>query len=287
MIAVAVTVCGFAVGMAGLLNFFKYRSTANRVVTERLVVTGKAVENTIQGALSLGMQFSDIGTLQATLDRERANDPLIVGMDVFDTDGKPMYSTDSMRATRPAPPAWLEAGRKSTTGQWSVDEDYESAAGIALKNNFDVAIGYLAVRYSGDRVREAALLVGRELFLTSLAVFVVSALFASAAVAWITRGLTRDMSAVEAALCQAASGEALAAPARRVDRRAAHHTSAATPGPAVDEPSTLEASDSAAITLAPSNSMLGKALHRFLRATQSTERRLVASRARLNQGSQV
>ena len=48
MIVVALVVCGFAVGMAGLLNYFKYRSTTQRLVTERLVVTGKSVENAIQ-----------------------------------------------------------------------------------------------------------------------------------------------------------------------------------------------------------------------------------------------
>ncbi|MCC6250774.1 MAG: hypothetical protein IT499_23835, partial [Rubrivivax sp.] len=67
MIGVAVVVCGFAVGMAGLLNYFKYRATANRLVTERLVVTGRSVENSIQSSLALGLQFSDIGTLPGIL----------------------------------------------------------------------------------------------------------------------------------------------------------------------------------------------------------------------------
>src|SRR5688572_23822171 len=97
LVAVAVVVSGFAVGMAGLLNYFKYRSTANRLVTERLVVTGKAVENSIQNALELGLQFSDMTTLPTTLDRERATDDLIQGIDVFDTDGKLLYSTDRLR----------------------------------------------------------------------------------------------------------------------------------------------------------------------------------------------
>ena len=34
MIVVAVMVCAFAVGMAGLLNYFKYRSTVHRIVTD-------------------------------------------------------------------------------------------------------------------------------------------------------------------------------------------------------------------------------------------------------------
>ena len=82
ILLVAVVVCGFAVGMAGLLNYFKYRSTANGVVAERLTVTGKSVETSIQSSLALGLHFSDIGTLPGTLERERATDNLIQGIDV-------------------------------------------------------------------------------------------------------------------------------------------------------------------------------------------------------------
>ena len=200
MIAVAVTVCGFAVGMAGLLNYFKYRATANRIVTERLVVTGKSVEGSIQSALSLGMQFSDIGTLPGTLERERGTDPLILGIDVFDLEGRRLYSTDRLRATRPVPASWLAAARKPVNDEWAAEDDQESAAGIVVKNNFGVTQGYLAVRYSSERVRDDALLVGRQLATSSLLVFGVSALLASLAVIVVTRRLTLDLRTVEGAL---------------------------------------------------------------------------------------
>jgi hypothetical protein len=279
MIAVAVTVCGFAVGMAGLLNFFKYRSTANRVVTERLVVTGKAVENSIQSALSLGLQFSEIGTLQTTLDRERAADPLILGIDVFDTDGKPLYSTDRLRATRPAPPHWMDAAHKMGTasgnGQWTAEDEFESAAGIALKNNFELTIGYLAVRYSGERVREAAYGVGRELALTALGVFVLAAALASAAVVWVTRGLARDLKAVENTLRRAAENGA-----SLVDPSHAAPTGAALNGTALNDP----ALNNPALSDPALSGNFGKALRHFLRSTQGAERRATAARAHLHPG---
>ena len=74
MVMVAVLVCLFSVGMAGLLNYFKYRSTAERIVRERLVVIGDSIETSIQLSLALGLQFSDLNTLPETLERERAND---------------------------------------------------------------------------------------------------------------------------------------------------------------------------------------------------------------------
>lgn len=246
MIAVAVTVCGFAVGMAGLLNYFKYRATANRIVTERLVVTGKAVEGTIQSALSLGLQFSDIGTLPGTLERERGTDPLILGIDVFDLEGRRLYSTDRLRAARPVPASWLAAARKPLNDEWAAEDEQESAAGIVVKNNFGITMGYLAVRYSSDRVRDDALQVGRQLAASSFVVFVLSALLASLAVVFVTRRLTLDLRTVEAAL---RAGDA---------HRAG---SVAVRGP------------------------FGPAIQRFIQSTQTAEREIAALRERMQRGA--
>lgn len=248
MIAVAVVVCGFAVGMAGLLNFFKYRNTANRLVSERLMVTGKAVENSIQSSMALGLQFSDIGTLPGTLDRERATDPLILGIDIFDTEGRLLYSTDRLRASRPMPQAWLAVAKKSGQEDWFVEDDQEAAAGMSVDNNFGLSIGLLAVRYSGDRVREATYAVGREIALSSLVVFAASSLLASLAVLAVTRRLGRDVLDVEAAL---RSGDA------------ARAATVAASGP------------------------FGPALERFLRTTHGAEREIADLRSRMQRGAQA
>lgn len=200
MMSVAIVVCAFAVGMAGLLNFFKYRSTASRLVTDRLVVTGKSVENAIQSSLALGLQFSDIGTLQGTLDREQATDSLILGIDVFDTDGKLMYSTDRLRAARPVPAAWVAAARRAGDKDWLVTDGDQAAAGMAINNNFGLVIGHLAIRFSGDRVRDAEFAVGREIALASFGVFLGAALLSSLALLAVMRRLESDVRKVEAAL---------------------------------------------------------------------------------------
>lgn len=214
MIGVAVVVCGFAVGMAGLLNYFKYRGTANRLVTERLVVTGKSVENAIQSSLELGLQFSDIGTLPGTLEREQATDSLILGIDIFDTEGKLLYSTDRLRAARPVPAAWLAAARKAGSSDWLVEIQDESAAGIRVTNNFGLTIGYLAIRYSGDRVRQAADAVGREIAQSSLIVFLIAAGLSSLALVAVMRRLDRDIDRVEDALRAGDSARAIALASR-------------------------------------------------------------------------
>jgi len=221
MIVVAILVCGFAVGMAGLLNYFKYRSTVHRIVTDRIVATGRLVENSIQSSLLLGLQFGDIGTLTSTLERERGTDDILTGIDVFDVEGQILYSTDRERVSRPVPAAWLAASKKvSTTGTWSIEGPVESATGISIENNFGLTIGYLTLRYSNERVQHSAHEVGRQLALATLTVFVIAAALASLALLAVMRRLRRDVAAVESALravdpvrASAAAGRGLFGPA--------------------------------------------------------------------------
>lgn len=200
MIVVALLVCLFAVGMAGLLNYFKYRGTAERIAKERLVVTGKLIENSIQSSLALGLQFSELGTLPGTMERERAADDLILGIDVFDTEGRPMYSTDRLRATRAAPTQWLAAAKRAGTKDWFVQDGANSAAGISIENNFGLTIGYLALRYSNDRLDAAANSVARQLALAGVVIFGVAAALASLLLLAVMRRVAGDVAAVERVL---------------------------------------------------------------------------------------
>jgi len=200
MILVAVLVCLFAVGMAGFLNFFKYRSNAERIIKERLVVTGTSIENSIRSSLALGLQFADLGTLPGTLERERATDDLILSIEVFDPEGKPLYTTDRLRATRNVPAAWLTAARQAKGEDWFVKSGTESAAGIAIQNSFGLVIGYLALRYSAEQVSQSTSAVARELALFTIGVFVAAATLASLALLGVMRRLSRDVDAVEKAL---------------------------------------------------------------------------------------
>lgn len=200
VILVAVLVCLFAVGMAGFLNFFKYRSNAERILKERLVVTGTAIETSIRSSLALGLQFADLGTLPGMLERERATDDLILSIEVFDTDGKPLYSTDRLRATRNVPDAWLAAARQARGADWFVKSGTESAAGIAIENSFGLVLGYLALRYSEEEVNRSTMKVARELAVSALGVFVAAAALASIVLLAVMHRLSRDLAAVEAAL---------------------------------------------------------------------------------------
>jgi hypothetical protein len=200
MITVAVLVCLFAVGTAALLNYFKYRSTADRLITARLIVIGKGIENSIQASLALGLSFNELAMLPSLIERERKADPLILEIKVFEPDGKPLYGTNPQGMTQAAPASWLAAARRVGDASWSVVEGDNSAVGISIKNNFGLIVGYLALNYSRTSIDRDAHIVAKELALASLAVFAAAAVLAALALNLAMRGLERDMRVVEAAL---------------------------------------------------------------------------------------
>lgn len=214
MIAVAVLVCLFAVGMAALLNYFKYRSTADRIVSGRLVVIGKGIENSIQASLSLGLSFSDLGTLTGLMERERAADDLILDISVSDTEGKVLYSTDGRRMAQTVPASWLAAARRAGDADWFAQEASDNAVGMSIKNNFGLTLGYLALRYSRDKIDRAAHVVAKRLALSALGAFAVAAALGSLALILAMRRLERDIGMVEAALQHSGSA---AAPAEKIN----------------------------------------------------------------------
>jgi len=198
-IIVALVVSFFAVGMAAFLNYFKYKSTISGIVKSRVLVIGRNIENSVQASLSVGMQFMELGTMNALLSRERASDRLIRNIEVFDHTGQVIYSTDRQRVGEKVPPSWTEAAARSKSTEWSTEGPDEYVAGISLKNNFDLTVGYLALRYSAEEVERAAKLAGRDILLASIFSFIGIALIAPLALIVVIRRFERDLRALEAA----------------------------------------------------------------------------------------
>ncbi|MCX7171641.1 MAG: hypothetical protein NTY41_15530 [Proteobacteria bacterium] len=205
MVAVAVLVCLFAIGMAALLNYFKYRSTADRLITARLIVIGKGIENSIQASLALGLSFNELTTLPSLIERERQADPLIREIKVFDPKGRPIYGTNAQGMTEVAHASWLAAAKRAGDFNWSVIDGDNSAVGISIKNNFGLIVGYLALNYSRTSIDRDAHAVAQELALPALGIFAAAAALTALMLNLVMLGQERDMRVIELALQQAGS----------------------------------------------------------------------------------
>jgi hypothetical protein len=207
-ILVALIVGFFAIGMSAFLNFFKYKSTYGTIVRERVLVVGRGIENAVQASLNVGLQFSELGTLQQLMVREMRADKLIVGMDIFDPAGQVIYSTDPERVKREVSNGWMLAAQRSKTTEWNVEEGGDVVAGISLKNNFDLTVGFLAMRYSKSYLDVAAQGVGREIFIAALAAFAVLFVVTPLALVFVIRRFERDLKVLETAVSHLEDGSA-------------------------------------------------------------------------------
>jgi hypothetical protein len=198
-ITVALVVSFFAVGMAAFLNYFKYKSTIGGIVKSRVLVVGRSIENSIQASLALGLQFTELATLPSQMEREKASDKLIQGIDVFDDTGQIIYSTDAARVGQRVQRTWTESAARSKSTEWSAESQDDYVAGISLKNNFDLTVGYLALRYSRDYVDRAASAAARQITLAALGAFAGIALIAPLALIVVIRRFERDLQTLETA----------------------------------------------------------------------------------------
>ncbi len=208
----ALLVCAFAVGMATFLNYFKYKTTVSQIVKSRVLVVTNAIENSVQASLALGLSFGELN-MQGLLERQAASDSLILGIDVFDTAGKQLYSTDAARVGQPVPQPWLDTASK-TKVEWSLEESGQFVAGIAIKNNFNLTTGYLAVRYSRSYIDAAAARVGTGLLVTAVPVLVIIALLAPLGLILVIRRFESDMKALESTF--GGTNSTIAAPGRKM-----------------------------------------------------------------------
>lgn len=200
-VIVALLVCTFAIGMATFLNYFKYKATVSETVKSRVLVVTNPIESSVQASLALGLNFAELGILNSLLERQKSSDSLITGIDVYDTSGKILYSTDAPRIGQAASPEWIEAARlMGKKEEWAVEEPGQLVTGTALKNNFDLVVGFLAVRYSRAYVDAATGRVARKLMMTALPVLLIVGLLAPLALMLVMRRFDRDMNTVHAAL---------------------------------------------------------------------------------------
>lgn len=93
----------FFIGMTALLNHFTFVGTIEGILQSRMLVFGANIESNIQNALALGLPLAGNSGLAALMEREKAADPWISDIDVFDGDGRIVCSTDARRLDTPAP----------------------------------------------------------------------------------------------------------------------------------------------------------------------------------------
>jgi hypothetical protein len=90
-------IIGFAMILAAFLNFSGVRTAYLDLIRSRMAMTAGSIANDIATANSLGIRLTEQTTLPDLLARQSSGDPLLLSIDVADSEGDILFSSDPAR----------------------------------------------------------------------------------------------------------------------------------------------------------------------------------------------
>lgn len=126
--------------------FFAGEQVNNEIEQARASHLLGTLRQTTEANLSIGLALDEIALLQSTIEREKAHDPSIVVIDVFNLAGRSVYSTDRGSVGELVDPVWTH--NLAREGTWRSSFRGETIFGTRFDNDLGVA-GGIAVTLSG------------------------------------------------------------------------------------------------------------------------------------------
>lgn len=113
------------------------------------------LRNSVESSVSLGLALPEIRVAQDLIERERAGNPDILAIEIFNPGGLSVFNTDRGSVGEAITESWREAmRRRGQEGRWRVEEFGTIVAGETIRNDFGEPIGEIAITLSGA-VRQA------------------------------------------------------------------------------------------------------------------------------------
>lgn len=132
-------IIGFAMILAAFHNFSGVRTAYLDLIRSRMAMTAGSIANDIATANSLGIRLTEQTTLPDLLARQSSGDPLLLSIDVADSEGGILFSSDPASATRsratvarfatartsptisarPSARSWCASTRRRSTPPWT------------------------------------------------------------------------------------------------------------------------------------------------------------------------
>lgn len=152
----------FALAMAALLNYFKFRNALSGLARDNVAVAAQDIEESVRLSQSLGLPLPAMTALPALLQRQAAIDPAIRAIHLADPAGQVVFSSSPGLAALPAP--WLRAAGRARDGHWHVADGELAALGSVLRNDFNLPVALLAIEYATSETDTAVAALRPQLF---------------------------------------------------------------------------------------------------------------------------
>jgi MFS family permease len=187
----------FVMGLLFMLSSFKFQTVFTNLITNRLGATSPTIYESIEGALDLGLGLGEIQNTESVISWVQQNNPGIRSIDIFNTKGEVLYSTEKQRLEQAIAPYILE-NLKTASGhhsQMELDANFLSA--FKLLNNYNQRVGGGSIFYSKDDYNRQVVKFKNSLFLRSAIIFITSAILASIGIMVAFRGLRKYLNSIE------------------------------------------------------------------------------------------
>lgn len=162
--------------LTALFGFYKFEDLLSAQIGSRYSFVVFTVKKNVEDRMNLGLALRQLRQVQETVEREKARDPNIQGIQIFDTRGEVLFNSDRGRIGGVVPKDWLSALEGPPTQPFALRDEDSLVVGLPLVNNLGKVEGAVALTYPG-LLNEARGMLG-QLALEWLAIFAVFAILA-------------------------------------------------------------------------------------------------------------
>jgi hypothetical protein len=140
------------VALAGSMSAWRFAADdeLDRYREDRFRFSLSNVQSALESGLRLGFAASDLPGAQDLIDRVRARQPAILSIDVFDDDGRVLFTTDPAGLGATVPLAWRETCLSPGVGVQRIDDDGDRIQCLGLVNSFEQLSAGVLLRYRGS-----------------------------------------------------------------------------------------------------------------------------------------
>ncbi len=200
-------ISAIAISLTIFINVHKFSEAYSNAVSDRFYFAIGEAAKVVETEMQLGQTIDKLKNAQATVDQLKAIDENIISAEIFDTNGRTLYSTDNSYLFDFIPDSWELASRKATGSRWKVTGNYTHVLGLKLNDSFNQPTGSLAVLFSADLEQQVLQDIRAKLSMYAMWLSGGTALILAVTVFFLTRPLKTYLKEMELALDEGVGGD--------------------------------------------------------------------------------
>ena len=146
-LVVLLMTCG-GILCAATIAYLTMSSTLQDGLERHLRFTLSDIRAAIEARIGIGLSLEQVRDTNDWLAAEKAVDPDILAIEVYDASGITRYSTDRGTVGQSIPESWNRATKADPSANWSESKDSLLIVGLPILNSFSKQIGGVVITYS-------------------------------------------------------------------------------------------------------------------------------------------